>query len=102
MRDVLAAAGWPAELHDQALSVACGIGNRRYTSGESGCRPGAVGDSGRSLGLFQLNGATWGRYCGVSQDALLDAVVNASCAYRVYLYDVDRGQPAWTQWSVKP
>lgn len=102
MVDVLTLAGWPAELHGQALSVACGIGNRRFPSGESRCQPRVVGDHGNSFGLFQLNGPTWGRYCGVSQEALLDAVVNATCAYMVYRYDVDRGQPAWAQWSVKP
>lgn len=101
MRGILAAT-WPIELHGQALAVACGIGNARWPSGESGCRPGAIGDQGRSWGLFQLNVATWAPYCGVSPETLLDAMGNASCAYQVYLYDIERGHEPWQQWSVKP
>lgn len=101
-RAVLTEAGWPIELHDQALAVACGIGNRSgFTSGESGCRPGAVGDGGNSLGFFQL-WYGWARYCGIPIDALLDALENARCAYRVYLYDIEKGYGAWKQWTVKP
>lgn len=101
MRAVLAQT-WPVELHGQALAVACGVGNVRWPAGESTCLPGAIGDQGRSFGLFQLNWATWAPYCGMSPETLLDAVGNAACAYQVYLYDIERGHDPWGQWSVKP
>ena len=47
---VLQSAGWPEELIPAALSVAwC----------ESKWSPSAIGDSGSSVGLFQLNKQTW-------------------------------------------
>jgi hypothetical protein len=100
---VLEAAGWPTELIPQALAVFCGIGNQSgFPRGESGCSPGAVGDSGRSLGFAQLNGATWAPYCGITEEMLMDVLENARCAWQVYNYDLSRGQAAWTQWTVKP
>ena len=102
IRDVLLEAGWPVELHDQALAVFCGIGNRRWPNGESNCNPAAIGDNGASLGFAQLNAATWAPYCGVSPEALLDLFTNVACAWKVYQYDIGRGQAPWTQWSVKP
>ena len=92
MRAVLTVAGWPEVLHSEALAVAYG---------ESRWSPYAVSDSGQSLGFFQLNGVTWSRYCGVSPEALFDVLVNAKCAYQVYLYDISRGQRPWQQWSVR-
>ena len=93
MRDVLAAAGWPAELHDAALRVAwC----------ESKYSPGARGDHGASVGLFQLNLATWFRYAGEDPAQWDDPVVNARVAWATYNYDVGRGSPPWKQWSCKP
>lgn len=93
MRFALAMAGWPEELHEQALSVSWQ---------ESRWSPEAVGDGGRSLGLFQLNAATWAPYCGVPAEWLLEPLTNAWCALRVYEYEQARGYPAWSNWSVKP
>ena len=93
MRDVLAAAGWPAELHDAALRVAwC----------ESKYSPGARGDHGASVGLFQLNLATWFRYAGEDPAQWDDPVVHARVAWATYNYDIGRGSPPWKQWSCKP
>lgn len=100
---ILETAGWPAELIPQALAVFCGINNQSgFPNGESRCQPGAVGDGGNSLGWAQLNGATWAPYCGITQEQLLDAQENAHCSWKVFNYDLDRGQAPWTQWSVKP
>lgn len=93
LTSILRQAGWPDHLIPEAL---------RVVQGESGRSPGAIGDGGRSLGLFQLNAATWAPYCGVTPDHLLDPLWNAWCAYKVYLYDLGRGNPPWRQWSVKP
>ena len=92
MRDVLAAAGWPAELHDAALRVAwC----------ESKYSPGARGDHGASVGLFQLNLQTWFRYAGEDPAQWDDPVVNARVAWATYNYDIARGSPPWKQWTCK-
>ena len=53
MRDLLQITGWPVSLHEQALRVAWG---------ESHWQPGAIGDNGRALGLFQL-WPVWRQYC---------------------------------------
>lgn len=103
MRALLAEAGWEDALIPEALAVFCGINNRSgFPRGESGCSPGAVGDSGNSLGLAQLNGDTWAPYCGVPRAALIDALTNLQCARKVYQYDIDRAYGAWNQWTVKP
>lgn len=94
MLALLHAEGWPIHLIQAAMRVAWG---------ESRWSPGAVGDGGRSLGLFQLNAATWAPYCGITADSLLDAATNARCAWQVYQYDVARHEgDGWYAWSVKP
>ena len=91
MLALLYAAGWPAELHEQALTVAwC----------ESKFSP-AAGDHGQSLGIFQLN-ALWFRYAGVDVSLWSDPLTNARVAWVTYNYDLSRGQRAWQQWSCKP
>jgi hypothetical protein len=73
MREVLRLAGWPDELADEALAVAwC----------ESRWSPGAVGDGGSSLGLFQLWGGWFGAV-GLPLERWADPVVNAAAALRV-------------------
>jgi len=90
MRHILALAGWPEELTDEALRVAWV---------ESRWSPYARGyECPSCLGLFQLHADTWGPYCGVDREALFDPLANATCALSVYLYDLERGQPAWWQW----
>lgn len=103
IRAALGLTGWDGVDLEEAVRVFCGFGNRSgFLSGESRCSPFAVGDSGRSLGIAQLNGATWAPYCGVTVEALMDFMENLRCARKVFQYDIDRGQPRWTQWSVKP
>ena len=93
MRALLAEAGWPAELIPQALAVSwC----------ESKWSPGAIGDSGRSVGLFQVNAATWFPYAGEDASQWADPLVNARVAWRTYQYDIGRGYESWRQWSCKP
>ena len=85
--------GWPEEVIPQALAVAwC---ESRFSSG-------AVGDSGRSVGIFQLNKATWFGYAGEDPEMWADAHVNARTALRTYWYDLDRGYAPFNQWSCKP
>ena len=102
IRALLSATGWDGALLEEAVRVFCGYGNARFPNGESRCIPSASGDRGNSLGLAQLNGATWAPYCGVTQAALFDAETNLWCARKVYQYDIDRGHAPWAQWSVKP
>ncbi len=90
---VLTEAGWPAELHAAALAVSwC----------ESRWSPYAVGDGGRSLGLFQLNQQTWFPYAGEDPAQWADPLVNARTAWATYQYDIGRGYAPWKQWSCKP
>lgn len=71
---VLEAAGWPTELHEQALAIAwC----------ESKYSPGAIGDAGNSLGWFQL-WTGWFPAAGFSVSQAFDPHVNARTALYVY------------------
>lgn len=86
---VLYSAGWPEELHRRALEVS-------YC--ESRWSPYAVGDGGRSLGLFQMqwSGAGWQgwfRPAGEDEAQAHDPVVNA----RTALYAYNRS--GWGPWS---
>lgn len=88
LRAVLTAAGWPAELHDAAMRVArC----------ESSWSPGAIGDHGASLGLFQVNLKTWFPYAGEDPEQWADPIVNARVALAAYRYS-----DGWRQWSCRP
>lgn len=95
---VLIAAGWPEYLWQQAIQVvAC----------ESGGVPEKVGDGGDSVGLFQIGRSrpgwqAWFHYFGLPEEGWEDPVYNATVALKVYNYDIDRGQPPWTQWTCKP
>lgn len=90
VRAVLVAAGWPEGLIPQALAVSfC----------ESRWSPYAAGDSGRSMGLFQVNLGTWFPYAGEDPAMWADPVVNARVAWATYNYDISRGQAPWKQWS---
>lgn len=94
MRDV----GWPEELIDAGVRVACGS-PPRWPNGESGCHPSSR--NGQYLGLWQL-GALWWSYCGEDAAAYADPWVNARTALCVVRYDLERGYDAWAQWEVKP
>lgn len=91
LRAVLTEAGWPVELHDQAMAIIhC----------ESRGRPDAVGDGGNSLGMFQLNGM-WFGYAGEDRSQWADPLVNARTAWATYNYDIGRGYVPWKQWSCR-
>lgn len=97
MREVLALAGWPEELFEQALAVAkC----------ESGWSPAARNRYNPTVyGLFQLqqlSGWGWFSVFGFDPELWYDPVVNAATAWRVYQYDLEAGHPAWSQWECKP
>lgn len=89
MQTLLEITGWEADDIEIALEIAwC----------ESRFSPYAVGDGGRSVGLFQLNYDTWYRYAGYYGHQYHDAVVNALVAKKVWEYDRQRyGKPH--QWS---
>ena len=90
---VLQSAGWPEELIPAALSVAwC----------ESKWSPSAIGDSGSSVGLFQLNKQTWFIYAGEDSNMWMDPATNARTALATYYYDINRGSSPWKQWTCKP
>lgn len=107
MRAVLAEAGWPAELHGQALAVSrCESGYSPYANGDYNNHPEAPGYMSR--GLFQMgvagwrwvNGAwTWWNgwfvYFGYSDADAYDPLVNA----RTALYAYQRS--GWGPWSCR-
>lgn len=108
----LTAAGWPTDLLPAARNVsACEssyvdpVTNTRYW------RASAVGDSGRSFGIFQIqqhgfDSWGWFRYYGLiphwAAGKWADPVFNARVALMIYNYDLDRGNAPWTQWTCKP
>lgn len=65
---------------------------------ESGWHPQSVNGNG-DVGLMQLEAATWARYAGISEDALLDPVTNLDVGWLVVQYDLARGYAAFSQWS---
>ena len=93
LAEILQSVGWESNVIPAAI---------RVIECESHGNPTAIGDSGRSVGLFQLNKATWFRYAGTDPDMWADPYVNAATALATYNYDIARGSPAWTQWSCKP
>lgn len=93
LRETLTEAGWPVELHDEALRVAwC----------ESRWETDALGIGGTARGLFQIHLSPWFPYAGEPAESWADPLVNARVGWAVYQYDISRGQPAWTQWTCKP
>lgn len=98
MRAVLAAAGWPQLLVEDALAVAwC----------ESKWSPSAIGYAGDYYGLFQL-WSGWAVWAGAAADAaaasavLLSPVENAEIALMVSLRDSVINGYHWTQWECRP
>lgn len=85
MVDVLRSAGWPEDVIPYALTV---------TWCESRWQPGAIGDYGASLGIFQIQPQwhTW-RLNAVGGGDWLDAVTNARVA--LHLWQTNGWQP-WT------
>ena len=95
---ILRTVGWPGSSIPEAL---------RVIECESRGKPTAIGDNGQSVGLFQLGVARpgwqgWFHYFGLTEGGWEDPMYNARVALMVYNYDIDRGNPPWTQWSCKP
>lgn len=92
MLTILVAAGWPSELHRQALDVAfC----------ESRYGPGSINYDGPWYGIFQLS-EMWFAYAGESFASWADPLVNARTALAVYYHDINKGLGPWKQWGCKP
>lgn len=97
MREVLTAAGWPEEWHEEAL---------RVSWGESNWCPAIT--NGIMLGLFQLsdrsaNGwAGWWEYFGFDSARYAEPVYNAHLAWLVFSYEQEHGYARWSNWQVKP
>ena len=92
VRAALREAGSPEEWVEPLTSIAwC----------ESRFSPGAVGDSGRSVGLFQL-WTGWFPYAGEDFASWADPHVNARTALAIAHYSVARGQPPFSQWTCQP
>jgi hypothetical protein len=92
IEDWLIEAGWPHGLLGQAkIVVLC----------ESTNRPHVVNPNGLYFGLFQL-GKNWFDYFGEDFSQWSNPVVNARVAYKVYQYDIEKGNPPWKQWDCKP
>lgn len=68
---------------------------------ESHHSPGAVGDSGNSLGWFQL-AHLWFGYAGEDVEQWADPATNLRTALAVIRYDLERGYPPFKQWSCQP
>jgi len=76
---------------------------------ESKLSPGAIGDSGNSLGLHQLDWQTWfahalglGIVVESEREQWADPVVNSRVALGVIRYDVARGYAPFLQWTCQP
>jgi hypothetical protein len=94
-RSILYVAGWPAELRTAAISVmAC----------ESSLHPNSVGDSGNSVGLFQIqwtpsNWIGWRSYPQMHHLRTKDIsqpIINAQAALVIYR------NFGWEPWTCKP
>lgn len=86
----LAASPWPEYLWPEVSAVAwC----------ESRHDPSA--SNGVSWGLMQVT-PLWFDYAGIPFSSWADPVANLTVAWAAYNYDLERGYPAWTQWSCKP
>jgi len=94
-RSVLYLAGWPEGVHKQALSV---------MSCESSLITDRIGDSGDSLGLFQIQWTPktwmgWKYYKPLEHlknKNIIDPLVNARVALIIYQ------EYGWTPWVCKP
>lgn len=93
VRNWLIEGGWPDELLERAEKVVfC----------ESKNNPQVVNEINRKYhGLFQIEW-NWFIYFGEDWESRYDPVVNARVAYKIYLYDREKGNPPWYQWDCKP
>ncbi len=69
---------------------------------ESRWHPASVNGQTGDVGLMQIDPATWSAYTGTTAAAMLDPVVNLDVAWRIVQYDLQRGEPAFSQWSCQP
>lgn len=96
LRDVLAQAGWPEWLAQQAIAVAfCESNYGRHKT------------NGVMLGLFQLSDAQngwqgWWQYFGFDSSRYAEPVYNAQLALLIVYYDIERGYAPFSQWECRP
>lgn len=84
------AAGWPAGRLNEVAEVAmC----------ESTYNP--LATNGVIRGLMQVH-PMWFDYAGVPLDQWADPLVNLQVALVVFEYDLQNGNPPWTQWECRP
>ncbi len=98
LRDTLRLAGWPEHLWDEAAAV---------VECESKRSPAAIGDSGRSVGLFQIGIARpgwqgWFLYFGIDEAGATDAHINAYVGWLTWQYGVERYGYGWGPWACRP
>ena len=65
---------------------------------ESSFSPGAVGDSGASRGLYQIQ-RLWFDLAGEDWEQAFDPAVNLRVAMRIVRYQIERGQPPFNAWT---
>ena len=93
VRQVLADVGTPPEWVEALVAISwC----------ESKQSPAAIGDQGNSVGMWQVNRATWFPYAGEDSERWADPHVNARVALSVARYSIARGRSPWEQWSCQP
>jgi len=93
------AAGWPCSLLDEVEAVA--FCESRHNSDSANTAGLEDKPSHQQFGLLQLV-PLWFSYAGTNIDFWADPQVNLYTARQAYLYDVERGNEPWTQWSCKP
>lgn len=91
VRTLARAAGWPESRLGEVVQVArC----------ESTFNPAAR--NGSSIrGLMQLH-TMWFSHAGISLSRWSDPLANLQVALSVFNYDIERGNPPWTQWECRP
>jgi hypothetical protein len=108
--DPLVGRSWPAQLSESQIDEVYELAGvpqgwrsdlKSIAACESEWSPGAIGDSGNSLGLHQMN-RTWFAYGGLDAEQWADPVINTRAALAAAQYDVARGYPVWRQWSCQP
>lgn len=98
VRQLLIEVGTPPEWIDPFVRIAwC----------ESKWSPAAHGDSGNSVGLYQIGRsrpgwAGWFTYLGIDEATALDPLVNTRTAVAIAHYSVARGQSPFSAWSCQP
>ena len=98
VRQLLAEVGTPPEWIEPFIRIAwC----------ESKWSPGAQGDNGASVGLYQIGKSRpgwqgWFLYLGIDEATALDPLVNTRTTVAIAHYSVARGQSPFNAWTCQP